>query len=266
MTGAAFVVFNGALKTNLTVNAKQTVVEDGIMIQIDIETMAKLKQELQSMKPFRIECTKTVSTQINNLISQPSDIIITLEWTKEDNYINRGVFSVIDSKPMVGIKSLRLNNTIDYTNETKAIRWAEIYLIALEEDLNEVSDGSFNLNKFAEKCSSGACCSLAPLLDDLVEMNQTHLLNNKTEQLLSTAENFSISKFSSPFKIGLRININRDQVGYVVGMNGKVLNEEKILASLDNELIQLLHQAISYNMNISLEFIFYIQERFNCNN
>ena len=258
-------VFNGALKTNLTVNAKQTIVEDGIMIQIDIETMTKLKQTLQSMKPFRIECTKTVSAQVNNLLTQPNDTTITIEWSKEDNYINRGVFSVIDSRPMVGIKSLRLNNTFDYTNETKAIRWVEIYIITLEEDLSErASEGSFNLNKFAEKCSSGACCALAPLLDDLVEVHQAHLLKNKTEQLLSTSEH--LSKYSSPFKIGLRININKDQVGYVLGMNERILSEEKFLTSLDNELIQLLHQAISYNMNISLEFIFYIQERFNCNN
>jgi hypothetical protein len=242
------------------------------MIQIDIETMAKLKQTLQSMKPFRIECTKTqVSTQVNNLLTQQqplNDTIITIEWTKEDSYINRGVFSVIDSKPMSGIKSLRLNNTFDYTSETKAIRWSEIYLITIEEDLNEAaSDGSFNLNKFAEKCSSGCCVALCPLLDDLVEIHQKNLLKNKIEQLLSTNENLGrLTKFSSPFKIGLRININRDQVGYVLGMNGKILNEEKFLTSLDNELIQLLHQATSYNMNISLELIFYIQERFNCPN
>ena len=126
------------------------------MVQIDIETMAKLKQNLQSMKPFRIECSKSVSAQVNTLLtSQQNDTIITIEWTKEDNYLNRGVLSVIDSRPMMSVKSLRLSNSYDYVNETKAIRWAEIYLITIEEDLNAVSDGNFDLNKFAEKCSQG---------------------------------------------------------------------------------------------------------------
>jgi len=67
VTGAAFVVFNGALKANLTNNAKISVVEDGLMIQIETETMNKLKQALQSMKPFRLE---TLKPQVNNLNHQ----------------------------------------------------------------------------------------------------------------------------------------------------------------------------------------------------
>ena len=277
-TGAAFVVFNGALKTNLTMNAKQSVIEDGLMIQIDIETMAKLKQTLQSMKSFRIECTKAVSPQANNLLTQQqqqqqNDTIITIEWTKEDNHINTDVFSVIDRKPMVGIKSLRLNNSYDYVNETKAIRWAEIYLINIEEELSAAGDSGFNLNKFSEKCSQGCCIALAALLDDLVQMQQAHLIKKKRQandknELVATDENehARVPKFSSPFKIGLRVYVNKDQVGYLIGMNGVQIQDEKFLASLDNELIQLLHQANSYNMNISLELIFYVQERFNCPN
>jgi MAD (mothers against decapentaplegic) interacting protein len=67
VTGAAFVVFNGALKANLTNNAKISVVEDGLMIQIETDTMNRLKQALQSMKAFRLD---TLKPQVNNLNHQ----------------------------------------------------------------------------------------------------------------------------------------------------------------------------------------------------
>ena len=34
MTGASFVVFNGALKSTLNLTAKSSIVEDGIMVQV----------------------------------------------------------------------------------------------------------------------------------------------------------------------------------------------------------------------------------------
>jgi hypothetical protein len=70
----------------------------------------------------------------------------------------------------------------------------------------------------------------------------------------------------NPFKIGLRVEVNKDQVGYLIGMNGNLITQEVFLSSMDNEIIQLLHQANNSNINISLEFVFYIQERFNCDN
>ena len=34
MTGASFVVFNGALKTSANLTAKSSIVEDGLMVQV----------------------------------------------------------------------------------------------------------------------------------------------------------------------------------------------------------------------------------------
>lgn len=280
-TGAAFVVFNGALKTNLTLNAKLTTVEDGIMIQIDSETMTKLKQTLQSMKPFRIECNKAVS-QSNNLLttnqnSSSNDNVISIEWTKDDRHLNKGVFSIIDGRPLVGIKSLRLTNTYDYANETKSIRWTEIYLIKIEDDLNGVHENSFNINKFADHISEACCTALAPILDDLVIIQKHHLIKKRmldkekkySRNVDETMQDLllqSSTKSINPFRVGLRVDLNKDQVGYLIGMNGTQIFDEKISSRLDNELIQILHQAssTSSNLNVSLEFIFYVQERFNC--
>ena len=93
------------------------------------------------------------------------------------------------------------------------------------------------MNKFSEKCSQAVQLALSPLLDELVEINQAYLIdvnkNINREKLVLTSLD-PISKFTSPFRIGLRVNINRDNVGYMLGMNGKFLNEEKFLVNLDN--------------------------------
>ena len=123
------------------------------------------------------------------------------------------------------------------------------------------------MNKFSEKCSQAVQLALSPLLDELVEINQAYLIdvnkNIEREKLVLTSLD-PISKFTSPFRIGLRVNINRDNVGYMLGMNGKFLNEEKFLVNLDNELIAIMSNV--NNMTISLELIFCISERFNCQN
>lgn len=223
------------------------------MIQIDIETMTKLKQALQSMKPFRIECSKTVSP--SNL-----DNVISIEWTKEDNHLNRGVLSVIDGKSMKGIKSLRLTNAYEFVNDSKAIRWTEIFLIKIEEEMNNLEDNNFNLNRFAEMISQATCTALIPLLKDLVLLNQKHLILKKQNHL---ADENQIAKPKSfdPFRVSLRVEMNKDQVGYQLGMNQSLITEQKYLESLDNELIQILHQANSPNLNIILELVFYVQDR-----
>lgn len=120
VTGAAFVVFNGALKSNLTITGRQSTTEDGLMIQIDTEMMGKFKQALRSMKPFRIECSP---------LAPNDDFVITVEWTKANEFLNRGIRSLVDGRSMQGVKSLRLTNNYDFVNGSKSIRWNEIFLI-----------------------------------------------------------------------------------------------------------------------------------------
>jgi MAD (mothers against decapentaplegic) interacting protein len=114
------VVFNGALKSNLTISGRQSTTEDGLMIQIDTEMMGKFKQALRSMKPFRIECSP---------LAPNDDFVITVEWTKANEFLNRGIRSLVDGRSMQGVKSLRLTNNYDFVNGSKSIRWNEIFLI-----------------------------------------------------------------------------------------------------------------------------------------
>ncbi|CAF0880438.1 unnamed protein product [Brachionus calyciflorus] len=238
-TGVGFVVFNGAFKTTMTQNAKKTVIEDGVMIQIDIETLNKLKQALQSMNSFRIDCSKV----------KPDHTVI-VEWIKEDDYLNRNILSVVDGKSMEGIKSLRLANTMDYAYEDKILKWIEIYILKLDEEAL-ADDSNFNLNKFTEMISTATCMALNPLIDDLIHIQNENLKEGNSETL----------NFFKPFRIGLRIEINKDQVGYMLGMCKKQISESKILESLDNHLIQILHQINSNSVNLMLELVFYIQEK-----
>jgi hypothetical protein len=269
-------VFNGALKTNLTLNAKQSVIEDGLMIQIDTDMMSKLKQSLQTMKPLRIECSQLT----------PGESVITIEWSKENRHINKYVRSPIDMRSMTGVKSIRLANAYDYVNENKSIRWNEIFLIKMFDESNSLEDSSFNLNRFADMVSQATCTALAPLLADLTILNESFVLSRchfemgrRTKMKAATDSTAAAQDNNNnhvheraagalaagrPFRVALRVEINSDNVGYLFGMNGEPIGEAKFLASLDNELIQLLHQANSYNVNLAIEFIFTVQERFNC--
>ena len=54
MTGASFVVFNGALKSTSGLKAKSSIVEDGLMVQVPAEVLAKLKQNLKVREPLTL--------------------------------------------------------------------------------------------------------------------------------------------------------------------------------------------------------------------
>ena len=47
VTGASFVVFNGALKSTSGLKAKSSIVEDGLMVQVPAQVLAQLKQNLK---------------------------------------------------------------------------------------------------------------------------------------------------------------------------------------------------------------------------
>lgn len=82
MTGASFVVFNGALKTSSGLKAKSSIVEDGLMVQITPESMVALKQALKDMTDFTIECGSQTAPN--------PDEVVSLMWGDDDKNINIG--------------------------------------------------------------------------------------------------------------------------------------------------------------------------------
>uniref|UniRef100_A0A8C1SJU5 Zinc finger, FYVE domain containing 16 n=1 Tax=Cyprinus carpio TaxID=7962 RepID=A0A8C1SJU5_CYPCA len=92
VTGASFVVFNGALKASSGFIAKSSIVEDGLMVQIPPETMEGLRQALRDQTDFQIPCGKADSDETRENVN-----VRWVDWTAPVNtgYQNFiGVFSV----------------------------------------------------------------------------------------------------------------------------------------------------------------------------
>lgn len=82
VTGACFVVFNGALKQATGLRAKSSIIEDGLMVQVTAESLAELKQCLRDMKNYVINCGSLSSPQPEELIS--------IEWVADQCTVNTG--------------------------------------------------------------------------------------------------------------------------------------------------------------------------------
>lgn len=137
--GASFIVFSGALKSSTGLNAKSSIVEDGIMIQIPAHHVATLKSTLKDKKDYVINCSKVSckattespsddgSPSSESTCETPSEVI-SLEWVSKDSYFNVGVRSPIDGKCLEGIPSVRIHNGTDYSHGKFLIRWTEVFI------------------------------------------------------------------------------------------------------------------------------------------
>lgn len=81
VTGASFIVFNGALKSSSGLTAKSSIVEDGLMIQIPPENMNKIRESLRNMKDYVIHC---------GCVNAVSDETVNIIWSDPDLNFNVG--------------------------------------------------------------------------------------------------------------------------------------------------------------------------------
>ncbi|PSN56198.1 hypothetical protein C0J52_01424 [Blattella germanica] len=82
VTGASFVVFNGALKASSNLTAKSSIVEDGLMVQITPDTMQALRAALRNMQDFCVGCGPAGASQPDELVN--------LKWVQDDKNFNVG--------------------------------------------------------------------------------------------------------------------------------------------------------------------------------
>ncbi|XP_011871950.1 PREDICTED: zinc finger FYVE domain-containing protein 9 isoform X2 [Vollenhovia emeryi] len=226
VTGASFIVINGALKSSMGLSAKSSIVEDGLMVEIMPEKMEALKAALKNMQDFSIGCGRQGA-------SEP-DETVNIKWVDNDTLFNLGVKSPIDGQLMDGIPSIRVHNGIDYKGATRFIRWTEVFIIKSDDHSSGVND-PVDINKLSGSIAKATCAALVKLLD-----------------LLATA---------GLTKLGVRTTIHPDNVGYEAGSEGTKL-PPIYMKSLDNELIQVLHKAVqsSQDAYTVLELIFYVLE------
>lgn len=208
VTGASFVVFNGALKSSSGLRAKSCIVEDGLMVQIMPEMMAALKQSMKDMVDFTIGCGSLA-------VPQPEENV-TVRWVDDDKQVNLGVKSPVDGMALDGVESIHIHNATDYVGEHYAIRWTEVFFLQTESGSSRWEP--VDLSRVAETLASAVCIALTPHLDQLKQAALT--------------------------KIGLRVTLEPERVGYEVGSNGERL-PDFYMNDLDNALIPVIHGALA---------------------
>ncbi|KAJ8981926.1 hypothetical protein NQ317_002096 [Molorchus minor] len=151
ITGASFIVFNGALKSSSGLTAKSNIVEDGLMIQILPEHMQQIRESLRAMKNHTISC---------GCVNADSDETVNIVWGENDVNFNVGIVSAIDDMSLSGIPSIRVHNGKNHVciNGSRLIRWTEVFIIKDPVDISRVS----------ENIAKATCDALVKYLDLLV--------------------------------------------------------------------------------------------------
>ncbi|KAJ4936757.1 hypothetical protein JOQ06_001343 [Pogonophryne albipinna] len=226
VTGACFFVFSGALKASSGFLAKTSIVEDGVMIQITAETMDSLRQALRDMKDFSITCGKADQEENQELVH--------IQWTEDDHNFNKGVISPIDGKSMESITSVKIFHGSEFKANGKVIRWTEVFFLQSEDQPSGLSDPADH-SRLTENVARAFCVALCPHLKLLKEDGMA--------------------------KLGLRVTLDSDQVGYLAGSNGQPLPPQ-YLSDLDSALIPVIHSGACQLSEgpVVMELVFYILE------
>ncbi|XP_010173291.1 zinc finger FYVE domain-containing protein 9 isoform X2 [Antrostomus carolinensis] len=226
VTGASFFVFSGALKSSSGYLAKSSIVEDGVMVQITAENMDSLRQALREMKDFTITCGKVDA-------EDPQEHVH-IQWVEDDKNFSKGVVSPIDGKSMESITSVKIFHGSEYKANGKVIRWTEVFFLENDEQHNGLSDPADH-SRLTENVAKAFCLALCPHLKLLKEDGMT--------------------------KLGLRVTLDSDQVGYQAGSNGQPLPSQ-YMNDLDSALVPVIHGGACQLSEgpVIMELIFYILE------
>ncbi|KAK1340009.1 hypothetical protein QTO34_018573 [Cnephaeus nilssonii] len=226
VTGASFFVFSGALKSSSGYLAKSSIVEDGVMVQITAENMDALRQALREMKDFTITCGKADA-------EDPQEHIH-IQWVDDDKNVNKGVISPIDGKLMESITSVKIFHGSEYKANGKVIRWTEVFFLENDDQHSCLSDPADH-SRLTEHIAKAFCLALCPHLKLLKEDGMT--------------------------KLGLRVTLDSDQVGYQAGSNGQPLPAQ-YMNDLDSALVPVIHGGACQLSEgpVVMELIFYILE------
>ncbi|XP_029988672.1 zinc finger FYVE domain-containing protein 9 isoform X2 [Sphaeramia orbicularis] len=227
VTGSCFFIFSSALKASAGYLAKSSIVEDGLMVQITVETMAELRRSLREMKDYIVTCGRFDQSDSQELVC--------VQWVEEKCTVNKGVISPIDGKSMESISSKKLFQKSEYKENGKIIRWTELFFLQRgDHPKGEVTDSAEH-NRLTERIARAFCLALCPHLKLLKEDGMA--------------------------KLGLRVTFDPQEVGFVAGSNGQPLPAQ-YLNALDSVLIPVIHSRGRKRSDepIVMELIFYILE------
>uniref|UniRef100_A0A671TQM0 Zinc finger, FYVE domain containing 16 n=1 Tax=Sparus aurata TaxID=8175 RepID=A0A671TQM0_SPAAU len=148
VTGASFVVFNGALKASSGFIAKSSIVEDGLMVQIPPETMESLRTALREQTDFNIPCGRNDGGEVRENV--------TVRWVDWSSPVNTGRTSGVDGRPLDGVHSVRVQQDAEFESDGRSIRCTEVNLRFTELILDT--------NVFQKEMAVATCSALTPHL------------------------------------------------------------------------------------------------------
>ncbi|XP_007974879.1 zinc finger FYVE domain-containing protein 16 isoform X1 [Chlorocebus sabaeus] len=222
VTGASFVVFNGALKTSSGFLAKSSIVEDGLMVQITPETMNGLRLALREQKDFKITCGKVDAVDLREYV----DIC----WVDAEEKGNKGVTSSVDGISLQGFPSEKIKLEADFETDEKIVKCTEVFYFLKDQDLSILSTCYQFAKEIAMACSAALCPHLKTL------------------------------KSNGMNKIGLRVSTDTDMVEFQAGSEGQLLPQH-YLNDLDSALIPVIHGGTSNSsLPLEIELVFFIIE------
>lgn len=228
VTGASFIVFNGALKASSGFIAKSSIVEDGLMVQIPPDTMESLRSALRVQADFHIPCGKNNGGEVRENV--------TVRWVDWTSPVNFGTTSGVDGRPLDGVPSIRMLHDAEYESDGHSIKCTEVFYHLKSNNCSPVSVFS-SCQMFQKEIALATCSALAPHLSVLI----------------STGVN----------SLWLRISTQADMVEYQAGSRGKLL-PQGYMNEMDSALIPIIHggSANVPQTAMDIELVFYITHTF----
>ncbi|KAM4574871.1 zinc finger FYVE domain-containing protein 9 isoform 2-T2 [Fundulus diaphanus] len=227
VTGSCFFIFSSALKASAGCLAKSSIVEDGLMVQVTVETMVEIRRSLREMKDYTVTCGR---------LDQPEGReLVCLQWVEEKCAVNKGVISPIDGKSMESISSTKMFQKSEHKENGKIIRWTEVFFLVRGHNPKKGVTDSAEQSRLTERIARAFCLALCPHLKLLKEDGMA--------------------------KLGLRVTFDSHEVGFVAGSNGQPLPAQ-YLNALDSVMIPVIHSRGHKRgeQPLVMELIFYILE------
>ncbi|KAF3701633.1 Zinc finger FYVE domain-containing protein 16 Endofin Endosomal-associated FYVE domain protein [Channa argus] len=224
VTGASFVVFNGALKASSGFIAKSSIVEDGLMVQIPPETMESLRTALREQTDFHIPCGRIDGVEIREHV--------TVRWVDWSSPINTGKTSGVDGRPLDGVHSVRMQQDSEFESDGRSIRCTEVFYQLKTPD-----------------------CSLAAVLTSCCVFQKEIALATCS----ALTPHLALLACSGINSLSLRVSTQADMVEYQAGFGGRLL-PQCYMNELDSALIPVIHggSASVPQTAMDMEFVFYI--------
>ncbi|XP_063334025.1 zinc finger FYVE domain-containing protein 16 isoform X1 [Pelmatolapia mariae] len=230
VTGASFVVFNGALKASSGFIAKSSIVEDGLMVQIPPETMESLRSALREQTNFHIPCGKINDEQLRENV--------TVRWVEWNPPVNTGKTSGVDGRSLDGVCSVRMQQDTEFESDNRLITCTEVFYQLKSPDCNLASVLS-SCSVFQKEIALATCSALTP-----------HL---------------AILTSSGINSLSLCVSTQADMVEYQAGSKGSLL-PQRYMNEMDSALIPVIHgeSASVPQTAMDMEFMFYITHAIEC--